>query len=205
MNKLEAHAIILDCAKMYQTNLAGYNIVFVFQDTPGKVSALTTAFYPGNYLHLTGAKLSGKIKMSASEFFDACINNQLRVSDWNFAEDGTTQLKLAVLPYLMQPHLSAKMLGGFNGRNLKLYTDKVVGSQNKGCMGFVMDGSEIYYAPNTVLNVDMRDITEAPQKRILVTLRKRIAESSYQEIVYKAKGVDLSKLSILTKLGVPLP
>lgn len=205
MTKQEAHAILLECAHLYDDNLSGYNLLFLYQDGPHKVSAFEAAFYPGNFLHLTGAKLSATSRLNASTFLSACLSNRLRLTDWEFAADGTTPLKLKVLPYLMQRHLSARMLGIFNQQTMSLLTDKVVGSQNRGCMGFVMDDSGAYFAPNTVLNVDIRNITAHPQKRILLTLNKPIAASLYENIVYKAKGVILTADQLSNDLKARIP
>ena len=125
----------------------------------------------------------------ANEFYSACIDRRLKLSDFILASDGTTQLKLMVLPYLVKANLSANMISTFNQRTISLFTDKVVGSQSKGCMGFIEADTAPYYVPNTVLNADIRDITQHPQKRILATLSKNIKEEKYYIVTYKAKGI----------------
>ena len=66
------------------------------------------------------------------------------------------------------------MLGDYNMSQPKLYTDKIAGSIS-ACMGFVRDGGEGRFVPNTVLEGDIRSKVKsaAVQGRCLV--RRRFA------------------------------
>lgn len=189
MTNQEALKQIFECASAYEINLADKNIMFLFQDNPQQIQALETTFSRNNFLHLTGVKSPNGGKLNANEFYSACIGRRLKSSDFILAPDGTTQLKLMVLPYLVKANLSANMISVFNQRTISLFTDKVVGSQSKGCMGFIAAETAPYYIPNTVLKEDIRNITEHPQRRILATLSKRINEEKYSVVAYKAKGI----------------
>ena len=72
------------------------------------------------------------------------------MNDFEFAKDGTTQLKLEVMPRLISKNLSATMICDYNSRNPKLVTDKLAGS-TAACMEFVTTGPADRYVPNTVL------------------------------------------------------
>ena len=122
-NKQQAISIIIDCAAKYEENLNGYQLLFILKDKHKHISSLEVSFYPYNFLHLTGIKLIDGT--TATDFYKRCLNHKLSPEDFSFASDGTTQLKLEILPQLMLKNISAKMVGDFNGCNPKLYTEKL--------------------------------------------------------------------------------
>ncbi len=81
-----------------------------------------------NFLHLTGLKVKkhkynadgientndSDDTISAKEFYEKCLAHRLSASDFEFARDGTTPLKLDVLPRLISKNLSATMIGDYN-------------------------------------------------------------------------------------------
>lgn len=177
-------SIIINCAKEYKNELLNKNLLFVCMNKHKKIFKIEVSFKAENYLHLTGCKLRDDI--SAKDFFNRCINNRLKIDDFDVADDGTTQIKIEVLPFLIKKNLSANMLGDFSGSNIKLYTEKAIGNV-KACVGFVKTNNGTY-VPNTVLNVDIRKYVRKPM-RIIATYRKEKAQSRYSELVYKAKNV----------------
>ena len=181
-SKEEAVTIVTDSALKYKNNLTGKSIMFVFIDRD-RISYMETTFNSFNYLHLTGLKVKA---ISAKDFFRRCINRKLSTKDFEFAADGTTHLKLGVLPSVVNSDLSARMLGSYNGSNPVLYTEKLVGGV-KACVGFVHAAKS--YVPNTILNLDIRDYVDAPA-RIIATYRKPQQDSRYSECVYRAKNID---------------
>ena len=180
--KQQAISIIVDCAAKYEENLNGYQLLFILKDKHKHISFLEVNFYPYNFLHLTGIKLIDNT--TAADFYERCLNHKLSPEDFSFASDGTTQLKLEILPQLMKKNISAKMVGDFNGCNPKLYTEKLAGGV-KACLGFVKT-HRAEYVPNTVLNTDIRTVSKISQQ-VIATYRRKRADSSYQELVYKAK------------------
>ena len=112
--KQQAISIITDCAVKYKENLDGYQLLFILKDKHKHISSLEVSFNPYNFLHLTGIKLADKT--TATDFYERCLNHKLSPDDFSFAPDGTTQLKLEILPQLMVKNISAKMVGDFNGR-----------------------------------------------------------------------------------------
>lgn len=126
--------------------------------------------------------------MSAKEFYEKCLAHRLRTSDFEFSNDGTTPLKLDILPALISKNLSATMVGDYNSRNPKLVTDKLAGG-TAACMGFVPTGSKQRYVPNTTLKVDIRDYIRN-QARVIAIFRKPMDSERYEEATYFAKKVD---------------
>ena len=190
--KEEALKIVQKCAEKYQEQLLDRSILFVFVDKHNRTSTLEVHFMKRNFLHLTGFEVD-TATISATRFFDLCIDKRLSVHDFELSKDCTTDLKLLVLPNLMTKNLSANSVGDFNGTGIKLYTEKIAGGV-KGCMGFRLDDDTGLMLPNTVLNMDIRDCTKSPQSRIIATYRKCSTDSVYTEIVYSAKGVNFDTI-----------
>ncbi len=196
MNSIEKSALstILKAAEKYEENLRDYNLLFVCHDKHKRISFFEVEFNASNFLHLTGVKITSHFKRSfnskdefANKFYEKCLNKRLSIKDFNFASDGTTQLKLDVLPALMQKNLSANSIGDFDAYTFKLYTEKIAGS-TKGCMGFVKDQNIDKNVPNTVLKTNPKFLSKET-KRILVTYRKKKKDEKYSEIVYFANGI----------------
>ncbi len=202
MTKAEALKIVLSCAEDYKQNLVNRSLLFVYLDENKDSDTIETIFTASNFLHMTGLKF--KVDNKANHFFNLCIDKRLTVDDFEFASNGTTPLKLQVLPFLVKRNLSAKMLGTFSGNNYLLMTDKLIGS-TIGCMGFIKSEANNLYVPNTVLYGDIRkNISE--NRRILITYSKSVADDKYSEIVYTAKKYDFSSLVLCDRYKyLPLP
>ena len=199
--KKQATAIIVDCARKYKENLDGYQLLFILRDKHKQITSLEVSFNSYNFLHLTGIKLTHPI--SATDFYNRCLTHKLSPDDFTLCNDGTTQLKLEVLPQLVSKNLSAKMVGNFDGCNPKLYTEKLAGGVN-ACLGFIKTNF-CNYVPNTVLNIDIRSASRTTLQ-ILATYRKKKSDPVYIELVYKAKNVNWKKINFPEKYSsLPKP
>ena len=182
MTKKEALQIVFSCAASYKENLAGRSLLFVTTDKHKTVRCLEVSFDGSNFLHMTGFKLNKK-EISANNFFSMCCDKRLSESDFEFAADGTTEMKMRVLPGLVQKHLSAKMVGDYNLSQPKLYTDKLAGSVG-ACMGFVRNGGKGRFVPNTVLEGDIRSMVKGSADRIVIiesSAETRSIQKSYTQ------------------------
>lgn len=199
--KEQALKVVVACAKQYRENLANKNLLFICQDKYKRVSTIEFSFDATNFLHLTGLKVK-KPKynandmdsadnpddtISAKEFYEKCLEHRLSTTDFEFAKDGTTPLKLDVLPRLISKDLSATMIGDYNSRNPKLVTDKLAGNI-VACMGFVPTGPTGRYVPNTVLKADIRDYIGS-FLRVIAVFRKPMDAELYTELTYAAKNI----------------
>ena len=108
--------------------------------------------------------------------------------DFVFAEDGTTEMKLDVLPGLLTKNLTAKMIGDYQSDKPKLHTEKLAGGVT-ACMGFRKNTPNTRYIPDTVLKDDIKKHTSG-QVRVIACYRKPRAESQYSEITYLAKNIE---------------
>lgn len=188
MKKENAINIIAECAKLYKENLENKNLLFVFgaDKTPEFFEA---SFLPRNFLHLTGVKIFEERVGGSVDFYERCLRRKLSPSDFSFADNGTTVMKLSILPQLMKIQTCAKMVGTYDFTKSMLFTEKVAGNIY-ACMGFVKENN--YYIPNTALREDIRNISERPQKRILAIFKKDIPQKFYTLTpCYSAKKVNI--------------
>ena len=187
MEKKEAIRILSECAKLYKAHLLNKNILIIF-DTKDGPAYFEAVFLPRHFLHLTGVGLTNKTGGS-SDFFRKCLSGRLNMADFYLLSDGTTEMKLRVLPQIMQIQRFAKMIGDYDGSKTWLYTEKIAGNVT-ACMGFVLNDDGKYFSPNTALNEDIRKITNRPQHRILGIYMKNVGESRYTDKCFVAKGVN---------------
>lgn len=207
--KEEAIQIVTSCAKKYADELAGRTLLFVCTDKKTKISCFEFAFYPWNYMHLTGLKVlrksptaverAGSDEIAAVDFYKRCLAHRLSPRDFGFADDGTTHMKLDVLAAVLNKNLSAKMIGDYNSVKPKLYTEKLAGG-TKACLGFLVDKMSGQYVPNTVLNEDIRKNVTS-YVRVIAVYRKNAEEKRYKEVTYRAKDIDWANVQYPDRYG----
>lgn len=127
----------METAKCYEKNLRNKNLLFLYEDKHHNINSYEVVFEGSNFLHLTGL-LVDKSTLPAQVFYQRCLAKRLSISDFEIAPDGTTELKLDVLPQLVSNNLSARMIGDFFSNRVRLYTERIAGSVH-ACMGFVAD------------------------------------------------------------------
>lgn len=191
MKKEKAIRIIANCASDYHAYLENHNLLFVF-GTPQKPNFFEAVFLPRHFLHLTGVDVTEGRFSGSSDFYEKALKGKLSPDDFSLAKNGTTEMKLLVLPQLMKIHRSAKMIGDYSFTKSALYTEKLAGNV-AACLGFVRE--DTYFIPNTALNEDIRDITGKPQQRVLAIFRKSIGQDVFRELCYVAKGVTIQDIS----------
>lgn len=189
MKKQDALRIIFECADKYRNSFAGNNFLFICSNA----KVINTTFVGANFLHMTGVKFAQVKRIEANAYYDLCLNRRLREADFDLSQDGTTEMKLRVLPRLLNPNMNAKMLGNYSANRPMMFTEKIAGGVSGG-IGFVYDEKTGFYVPNTVLNIDIRQLT-TDCLRIIAIYRKKIEYEKYNELVYQARKVDWSKVT----------
>lgn len=195
MDKSECLKRAFESADLYKRNLLNKHILILFQESPNKIGSIEVTFTSANFLHLTGILFTKGNELSPADFFTHCVERRLSIDSIDLKPDGTTEQKMTVLPLLLTPNLSAKMLGTYKGGRIKLVTDRLAGGI-AGSIGFVEDAG--FYHPNTVLKGDIRDSIDKPM-RVMAVFRKDVLSDRYEECTYIAKKVDLNKLPIPDK------
>lgn len=191
--KREALQIIIRCAKLYEEKLRDKTLLVVIGNE--KSFTYEEIYFPkSNFLHLTGAK----VNMKANEFYKKSVKGKLGLNDFEFNDDGTTRLKLNVLPELLT--MKVNMFATYSGTRPKLYTEKLLGNV-RGCLGFVRSKEYgNFYVPNTTLETDMRNESK-DYKRVLFILRRNKKDSVYSELIYSAQKVNKEILKDISKVN----
>ena len=121
MHKSQAIAAICSAAENYHMNYENKQMLFLgYKPSSNHVIYVEVAFDKTNFLHLTGVKLLGTQQYNANTFYDRCLAKKLSPDDFDFAQDGTTELKLRILSYAFSGQfLNAKMMGGLQWQRNK--------------------------------------------------------------------------------------
>ncbi len=192
MKKTEILKTILKSAKLYSENLENKNLIFIFNNENNETNYFEVLFEPRHFHHLTGTRIVNPSIKSKVEFYNMCLENNISEKDFDLATDGTTSLKMQILPSLMKLHRLAKMVGDYNSHKPKLYTEKLAGNI-VCCMGFTKE--ERFYVPNTILKEDIRDITPKVNKLIAV-YSKKTKDIHYTSLCYLAKGISIDNIKL---------
>ena len=163
------------CAKQYERNLLKQLFLIIYRDRKdNQVQSLEIYFGKENYQHLTGVELidrRGHIRHYVSElFYEKCVSNRLRKDEIKLRTDGTTNLKLAALPVMMEIQKVTKIEGDYNNRRPYLIADKLIGNVNF-CLGLLKDEKKNYYIPASTLLDDIKKLTDSPSQ-VLVNISK---------------------------------
>jgi len=186
MTKKQAVDIITKCAKQYQQNLEGNQVVFVYRDKNNHSCYTAVRFHSHNFLHFTG--VTPKTGMHANDFYRAALNNRLSEHDFSFKNSYTAYLKLNVLTIIMNIDTKARMIGDYIGPHLELYTEKITGTTT-ACLGIIQKNN--YYIPNSVLNEDIRSIIPKPPGKIFAILKKPINAPLYTQLTYQSQNLNI--------------
>lgn len=181
---------IVNLAKLYKKNLVGKNFLIVSKtnDTPYKFWEVK--FEKKQFKHLTGVKSH----ISPTYFYKKSISRSLSIKDFEIRNDGTTELKLEVLPKLLEFKDSIRMIGDYDDCSPKLYTEVLAGNV-QGALGFIND-EKSDLVPNTCLKCNTK--LRSKHERIVLMLSKKFSETEYCNIEYIAeKNFDINELKII--------
>lgn len=190
--KKEAVSIAISAARLYRDNFVGKRLLFLLTDKHKRVTSLEVGFDASNFQHLMGLK-SSNTNWSHLDFYNFCIDGRLKESHIEFADQGTTNQKLSVLPHVFKnASLSASMMGTYNNSHPLLYTERLVGG-TKWALGFRDVSGFGDYVPDTLLEGDIRNnIREA--YRIIATYVKNTDEDCFSQLVYRARKIEYERL-----------
>ena len=196
--KKEAIAVVVKCAEKYRNELEGKSLLFICANKHKQTFAIELSFFKNNYMHLTGLKPGKQLDRNdttglfANDFYKKCLEHRLSPSDFDFSDDGTTHMKLDVLPTIICKNLHANFIGDYNSAKPRLYTEKIVGNIH-GCMGFIFDPHILKYVPNTLIQEDARNLI-SNLVQVIAVYRKGFHDEKYKELTYKAKKADWSSI-----------
>lgn len=175
--KPEILKIILSVAKEYDEKLNDKHFRITYQK--GKnIEETVVGFRDMNFLHLTGVKT----KLSAQQFYQACINAKLSERDFEIDNKGKVQQKIAVLPYLPNLLYGKCMIGDFINSGIMIRADYFVGDTRATIsVGFkVGNAADI---PVTLYHEDVRKLSH-PTCKVLEIRCKKFDETEYNLSTY---------------------
>lgn len=195
--KEEARKRVLNCAKQYQQNLLNKKLLIIYRERQDHtIRYIEVVFYERNYQHLTGLELIDRngnaLSNQSLNFYRKCMENKLGLEEFQFKKDGTTHLKLAALPALMDITKITKITGDYNNVRPYLFVDKVMGGVNF-CLGLSRENN--IYIPSSALLEDIKKVTAAPSQ-VLAILEKPIRTDIYSTVKHVSKGLNLNNITL---------
>ncbi len=151
----------------YETYLKNHEYIIIYNENE-IIQLRKVIFLKENFHHLTGVKLNIKKK----DFYEKLLNSKLKLTDFDFKEDGTTALKLDVIEFYHTLFTSPCNIGYYdknNYLNIKLTTTKIIGT-TKISLGLIKEKN--HYNPNTLLKQSMKQITNQNYPVICILKRK---------------------------------
>lgn len=195
--KEEARKRVLNCAKQYQQNLLNKKLLIIYRERQDHtIRYIEVVFYERNYQHLTELELIDRngnaLSNQSLNFYRKCMENKLGLEEFQFKKDGTTHLKLAALPALMDITKITKITGDYNNVRPYLFVDKVMGGVNF-CLGLSRENN-IYILSSALLE-DIKKVTAAPSQ-VLAILEKPIRTDIYSTVKHVSKGLNLNNITL---------
>lgn len=195
-SKDEALSIIIKAAHSYDDKLKDRHFMIVFCDDNDTYSC-TVGFRDMNFLHLTGVKT----RLSAQQFYDACLTNKLSTRNFELDRKGKVQQKLAVLPYLSGLLYHNCMVGNFIDNGVVIRADYFVGDTRAVISVGFREGKSVDI-PVTLYKEDIKKLT-FPTCKVLAIFSKSYKDEIYEECTYLSPTCNPEKLpdSIKGKLA----
>ncbi|MDR1644077.1 MAG: hypothetical protein LBT59_30640 [Clostridiales bacterium] len=176
MRKVDALRLIHDCAIVYSNTLANRSFVFT-GIANGQAIRPEVLFRPQSFMHLAGVKADS---FTGRTFFDAIISNRLGVDDFSLVENGTAELKLRAMLFLIDILSRARMLG-FSNNDL-VVADKLAKSE---CSAVRFIKVKDHYEPCETIRGNLsRVFPELSRYRVVEVSAKKAYDGESEEIFY---------------------
>lgn len=179
LNKKDVLKTIISSAKLYKKNLENKNLLIVSRRKSQPFKFWELKFEKKQFKHLIGIDTT----LSSTHFYKKALSGKLSVNDFELRTDGTTELKLLVLPSLMDFKDHVRMIGEFEDCSPKLFTEVLAGNI-QGALGFVHDNKD-ELVPNTCLKCNTNHRADA--ERIVLILSRNLSDTDYSNIEYIAQ------------------
>lgn len=187
-DKKQALTIILQSAKEYDKKLNDKHFMILYQDRK-KVRTCCVGFRNMNFLHLTGVKT----KLSAQQFYSACLAGKLSIKDIDINSKGRGQQKLSVLPYLPELLYNNCMVGDFINSGIAIKADYFVGN-TRAVLSVGFRYGKTTDIPVTLYREDVRKLSQ-PTHKVLAIFCKEYSSNKYETCTYLSKGYEIDSFS----------
>lgn len=188
-DKKAALKIIVKAAKEYDEKLNDKHFLIVYQEDQS-IKTVCVGFRDMNFLHLTGVRT----RLSAQQFYSACLVSKLSEKDFEVDHKGKVQQKLMVLPYLAELLYHNCMIGTFINSGILIRADYFVGNTKAVLSVGFRTGKSVDF-PVSLYREDVRKLS-LPTNKVLVIFVKEYKEQSYSKCTYLSKGQEIHKLPI---------
>lgn len=188
-NKRDALQIMVSAAKEFEIKLKDKHFLIVYQEN-GKAKTVCVGFRDMNFLHMTGVKT----KLSAQQFYSACLDRKLSEKDFELDSKGKVQQKLMVLPYLSTLLYNNCMIGSFINSGICIRADYFVGNTKAVLSVGFRTGKSVDF-PVTLYSEDIRKLSY-PTSKVLAIFIKDYQQTNYKDCTYLSKGQEIHKLPI---------
>lgn len=188
-DKRAALQIIVKAAKEYDTKLNNKHFMIVYQEAESN-KTVCVGFRDLNFLHMTGVKT----RLSAQQFYSACLDGKLSENDFEIDSKGKVQQKLTVLPYLSELLYNNCMIGNFINSGICIKADYFVGNTKAVLSVGFRIGKSIDF-PVSLYSEDVRKLSQ-PTNKVLAIFAKPYQQQGYIECTYLSKGQEVHKLPL---------
>ena len=196
VDKKKAIKTIVEAASNYEKYLNDRSFLIVYKTERGS-QFVEVVFRSWHFLHLTGLKT----KMTAAQFYEACLENKLSEKDVVFDNSGKVGQKIKVLPYLHDLLYHNCMIGDFINSGIMIQADYFVGDTKLILsVGFRRESNRD--VPVTLYSGDVRKLT-SPTNKVLAILTRRYPETKYKELTYVSKNLNLNELKLPSDVDLP--
>ena len=196
VDKKKAIKTIVEAASNYEKYLNDRSFLIVYKTERGS-QYVEVVFRSWHFLHLTGLKT----KMTAAQFYEACIDNKLSEKDVVFDDSGKVGQKIKVLPYLHDLLYHNCMIGEFINSGIMIQADYFVGDTKLILsVGFRRESNRD--VPVTLYSGDVRKLTN-PTNKVLAIFARRYPETKYKELTYVSKNLNLNELKLPSDVDLP--
>ena len=186
-SKEEALSIIINAAQKYDEKLKDRHFLIVFCDD-NQIYNCIVGFRDMNFLHLTGVQT----RLSAQQFYDACISNKLSTRDFEIDRKGKVQQKLAVLPYLSELLYHNCMVGNFINNGVVIHADYFVGDTRAVISVGFREGKTVDI-PVTLYKENIKKLT-FPTCKVLAIFSKSYKKKIFGVCTYLSPTCSVDKL-----------
>lgn len=180
---------MIEAAKKYEEKLNDKHFLIIYRE--GKdTKTVSVGFRDMNFLHLTGVKT----RLSAQQFYAACLESKLSEHDFEIDNKGKVQQKLMVLPYLADLLYHHCMVGDFINSGIYIRADYFVGDTRAVLSVGFRTGKKTDF-PVTLYNEDVRKLSQ-PTNKVLAIFSKHYKDQQYDSCTYLAKNQSIHELRV---------
>ena len=188
-DKKAALKIMIEAVKQYEEKLNDKQFLIIYRE--GKdIKTVNVGFRDMNFLHMTGVKT----RLSAQQFYAACLESKLSEYDFEIDNKGKVQQKLMVLPCLSKLMSHHCLVGEFINSGVYIRADYFVGDTKAILSVSFRNGNRVDY-PVTLYNEDVKRLSN-PTNKVLAIFSKSYKEKCYNKCTYLSKGQEIGKLKL---------